>query len=56
VDPAQLKREADELAGLARVIPSQVENVAAGQLPKNLNERLKRIEKLSKQLRREIFQ
>lgn len=53
-DPARLEREADELAKLAQLIPSQVEQVKTGRLPKDLNEQLKRIEKLSKQLRREL--
>jgi len=53
-DPAGLQREADELAKLAQLIPSEVEQVRTGRLPKDLNQRLKRIEKLSKQLRREL--
>jgi len=55
VDPAQLKREADELASLAQLIPSDIQNAAAGRIPQDLNQRLKRIEKLSKRLRREVF-
>jgi len=53
-DPAQLQRDAKELASLAKLIPSEVEQLKAGQLPKDLEAQLKRIEKLSKQLRREI--
>jgi len=53
-DPSQLQRDANELASLAKLIPSQVEQLKAGRLPKDLNAQLKRIEKLSKQLRREI--
>jgi hypothetical protein len=53
-DPAQVKRDADELARLAQSIPAQVEQVTRGQLPKDLTEQLKRIEKLSRQLRREV--
>jgi hypothetical protein len=53
-DPAQLERDAKELAGLAKLIPSEVEQVKNGQLPKDLDGQLKRIEKLSRQLRREI--
>jgi hypothetical protein len=53
-DPAQLKRDAHELAQLAQLIPSQIEEVGNGRLPKDLDRQLKRIEKLSKQLRREI--
>jgi hypothetical protein len=54
VDPAQLDRDAKELARLAQLIPSQVQQVGRGRLPKDLDGQLKRIEKLSKQLRREI--
>lgn len=54
VDPAQLRRDAEELARLAQLIPSEVQQVERGRLPKDLNEQLKRIEKLSKQLRRGI--
>ncbi len=56
VDPAQLKREADELAKLAQSIPGEIEQIAGGRLPKDLNEQLKRIEKLSKNLRRQLSQ
>ncbi len=52
--PAQLTRDAEELAKLAGLIPDQVDQVARGQFPKDLPEQLKRIEKLSKQLRREL--
>jgi hypothetical protein len=53
-DPAQLQRDAKELASLAQLIPSEVQQVENGRLPKDLDGQLKRIEKLSKQLRREI--
>jgi hypothetical protein len=53
-DSAQLQQDAKELARLAQLIPSQVEQVENGRLPKDLDGQLKRIEKLSKQLRREI--
>ncbi len=56
VDPARLTREAKELADLSGEIPSLVDQVNKGVLSKDLNERLKRIEKLSKQLRRELSQ
>ena len=56
VDPAQLQRDAKELARLAQLIPSEIEQLKTGRLPKDLDEQLKRIEKLSKQLRREISQ
>ncbi|HTS71851.1 MAG TPA: hypothetical protein VMO17_22980 [Terriglobia bacterium] len=56
VDAAQLQREASELAKLAGEIPTAVDQAGKGVISKDLNDRLKRIEKLSKQLRRELFQ
>jgi hypothetical protein len=56
IDGAQLMREAKELAKLADEVPSLVEGANKGLLPKDLNDRLKRIEKLSKQLHRELTQ
>jgi hypothetical protein len=53
-DPAVLKREADELTKLAASIPDDVDRASKGALASDLNERLKRIEKLSKQLRRDL--
>jgi hypothetical protein len=52
---AQLRSESEELAKLAATIPSQVAQVTQGQLPKNLCDQLKRIEKLSKHIRSEIY-
>ena len=54
VDPAQLKREAEELSMLAQSFPTDIEKLRKGLHPKDLDEKLKRIEKLSKQLRREL--
>ena len=56
IDTAQVKRDADQLAKLAGEIPSSVEQANKGAVSKDLNDQLKRIEKLSKQLRRELFQ
>lgn len=56
IDTAQIRRDADQLAKLAAEVPPAVEQANQGVLSKDLNDRLKRIEKLSKQLRREIFQ
>jgi hypothetical protein len=53
-DLARLERDAKELASLAQLIPSEVQQVKNGRLPKDLDGQLKRIEKLSRQLRREI--
>ena len=54
IKAAQVKQEADELSKLAQSIPPDVDKVAKGQLPQDLLTRLKQIEKLSKQLRREV--
>jgi hypothetical protein len=56
VNAAHAKQDADELAKLAQSIPSDMDKVAKGQLPQDLAARLKRIEKLSKELRRDIGQ
>ncbi len=50
-DPRELKKDADELARLSQTIPSDVEAISRGLVSSSLNERLKRIEKLSKKLR-----
>lgn len=54
VDKDKMGREADELARLAQTIPSDVAGMGRGLLPKDAAEKLKRIEKLAKQLRGEI--
>jgi len=54
VDYAQLKRDADELAALAQSVPADVDQTGKGVLPKDLAEKLKRIEKLAKQLRNRL--
>lgn len=56
VDPGKLKRDAEELASLAQTIPPSINQTAKGVLPKDLPERLKKIEKLAKQLRSQISQ
>ncbi|MGO8787997.1 MAG: hypothetical protein ACLQVL_11540 [Terriglobia bacterium] len=53
-NPAKLKQEADQLAKLVQTIPADVDKVTKGQVPQDLTARLKQIEKLSKDLRREI--
>ena len=54
LDPAKLQKEAAELADLARSIPPDIDSVTKGVLPKDMLDKLKRIEKLSKHLRGEI--
>ena len=56
VDPAKLKSEADELAKRAQSIPAAIAQVTKGLLPSDLAQQLKEIEKLAKQLRRQISQ
>jgi hypothetical protein len=54
VDPASLQQEANDLATAARSIPADIESVRNGMLPKDVLQKLKQIEKLSKQLRNEL--
>ncbi len=54
IDPAHLQREAGDLARVAGSIPADVQNIRQGMLPKDLVQKLKQIEKLSKELRREL--
>jgi len=54
VDPAELQNQADELARTAQTIPADVASVRKGMLPKDVIEKLKQIEKLSKRLRAEL--
>jgi hypothetical protein len=54
VDPAQLKREAQELLELTQALQTDIAHVNQGLLPKETIERLKRIEKVCKRLRGEV--
>lgn len=54
IDLVQVQREADDLARTAQTIPSDVASVRKGMLPKDVIEKLKQIEKLSKHLRGEL--
>lgn len=47
----KLKKDAEELAQLSQTIPAEVEGMSRGLVSNDLNDRLKRIEKLSKKLR-----
>jgi hypothetical protein len=55
-DAARLKQVAEELANLAQSVPPDVDQTTKGILPKDLEQKLKRIEKLAKQLRSGISQ
>jgi hypothetical protein len=54
IDLVQLQKEADDLARTAQTIPSDVASVRKGMLPKDVVQKLKQIEKLSKHLRSEL--
>ena len=53
-DILQIKCDADELARLAGQVPQEINQVEKGLVSRDLNEQLKRIEKLSKRIRREL--
>jgi hypothetical protein len=53
-DPTLMREQARELSAIAETIPAAVAEVNRGTLPKDMNDKLKRIEKLSKALRGEI--
>ena len=48
LDPLKLQQDAQELSNLADSIPADIDQVNHGKLPKELLDKLKRIEKLSK--------
>jgi hypothetical protein len=54
VDFAKVKSDADELVILSQSIHSEVDNVGKGMLPKDLIDKLKQVEKLSKRLRGDL--
>jgi len=54
VDTAALQREAKELLELSQSVQPDIESLKRGLLSKDLTDRLKRIEKISKRLRSEI--
>jgi hypothetical protein len=54
VDFAKVKNDADELVILSQSIHSGIDDVGKGMLPKDLIDKLKQMEKLSKRLRSEL--
>ena len=54
VDFAKLKSDADQLIVLSQSIHSGINDVQKGMLPKDLLDKLKQVEKLSKRLRGEL--
>lgn len=55
-DAAKAQKRAQELAKLAGQVPGEIHEVSHGVLPKDLIQKLKTIEKLSKQLRKQVVQ
>jgi hypothetical protein len=53
-DPVQLQREAHEMLDLSQSVLHDLDSVSHGMLPKDLSDKLRRIEKLSKHLRSEV--
>jgi len=56
LDLARVRQDADELARIAQTIPLDVASIQKGLLPQDMVEKLKRIEKLAKQLRGKLTQ
>jgi len=54
VTAAQVLRQADELVSLAQQVRVDTEHATQGLLAKDLKDKLKRIEKISKRLREEL--
>jgi len=54
VDFVKVKSDADELMILSQSIHSGIDDVGKGMLPKDLIDKLKQMEKLSKRLRNEL--
>lgn len=53
-DLSVLENDARELEGLAQMVPSDVNSMKKGLMPKEAVDRLKRIEKLAKKMRAEM--
>jgi len=53
-DFAKVRQDAAELATLSDSIPRDIDQVSKGLLSKDLDQKLKRIEKLAKQLRSQV--
>ncbi|HZQ70850.1 MAG TPA: hypothetical protein VFA68_20150 [Terriglobales bacterium] len=53
-DPLQLQREAREMLELSQSVQLEIDSLTRGLLPKDLSDKLKRIEKLSKHLRSQV--
>ncbi|HXM65664.1 MAG TPA: hypothetical protein VN911_02955 [Candidatus Acidoferrum sp.] len=53
-DVAKIEHDAEELSQLAQSIPHDIETVEKGMFPKDMIQKLNRIEKLSKRLRGQL--
>jgi hypothetical protein len=51
---AEVQRDADQLALLARTLPDEVSQLTKGIRPRDLDEKLKEIDKLSRRLRSKL--
>jgi hypothetical protein len=51
---AQVQKDAKELSELSSSLPADMEAIRQGALPKDMAEKLKKLEKLSKRLREEL--
>jgi hypothetical protein len=56
INLAKIGQEADELSSIAQTIPADVAIVRNGMLPKEVLQKLRQIEKLSKHLRSQLGQ
>jgi len=54
LDPAELQQEVQELSSLAQDLTQDIDAVNRGLLPKDTVDKLKRVEKLAKRLRKKI--
>jgi hypothetical protein len=54
IDRPAMEREAKEMSALASSVPDDIQQLSRGLLPSDAIDKLKRIEKLSKQLRQQI--
>ena len=50
----QVQREANQIAALAQVLPGEIGQLAKGTRPKDLDQKLKEINKLSRRLRSQL--
>jgi hypothetical protein len=50
----ELKSEADQLIAMSQALPAQLDTIASGTYPKRVIDNLKKIEKLSKHIRKKI--